>query len=147
MEEVQVVKWCVSQEAGFIFEDEADEARLLGVECRMIRMICGVRLVDRVSTDVLRDRVGVVVKIEDMIIQSRMRCYGHVMRGDINSQMLEVMEVEITGKSKKDLPRKLWEECLMKDLEQYGSRRGDEYDRKKWREQIRAKTANPGQPG
>ena len=68
MEEVQVVKWCVSQEAGFIFEDEADEARLRGVECRMIRMICGVRLVDRVSTDVLRDRVGVVVKIEDMII-------------------------------------------------------------------------------
>ena len=36
----------------------------------MIRMICGVRLVDRVSTDVLRNRVGVVVKIEDMIIQS-----------------------------------------------------------------------------
>ena len=31
----------------------------------MIRM-CGVRLVDRVSTDVLRDRSGVVLKIEDM---------------------------------------------------------------------------------
>ena len=35
----------------------------------MIRMMCGVRLVDRVSTDVYRDRVGVVVKIGDMIIQ------------------------------------------------------------------------------
>ena len=43
-----------------------------GAECRMIRMICGVRLVDRVSTDAHRDRVGVVVKIED-IIQSRLR--------------------------------------------------------------------------
>ena len=32
----------------------------------MIRMMYWVRLVDRVSTDVLRDRVGVVVKIEDM---------------------------------------------------------------------------------
>ena len=39
----------------------ADEMRLRGVERRMIRMMCGVRLVDRVSTDVLRDRVGVVV--------------------------------------------------------------------------------------
>ena len=29
------------------------------------------RLADRVSTDVLRDRVGVFVKTEDMIIQSR----------------------------------------------------------------------------
>ena len=46
----------------------------------MIKMICGVRLVDRVSTDVLRDRVGVVVKIEDMIM------------------ICEVMELEITWK-------------------------------------------------
>ena len=63
----------------------AAEARLRGMECRMIRMMCWVRLVDRVSTDVLRDRVGVAVKIEDMIIQSRLSWYGHVMRGDINS--------------------------------------------------------------
>ena len=33
----------------------------------MIRMMCEVRLVDRVLTDVLWDRVGVVVKIEDII--------------------------------------------------------------------------------
>ena len=43
----------------------ADEARVREVECRMISMICGVRLVDRVSTDVLRDRLGVAVKTED----------------------------------------------------------------------------------
>ena len=46
----------------------ADEARLRGVEHRMIRMMCGVRLVDRLSTDVLLDRVVVVVKIEVMIV-------------------------------------------------------------------------------
>ena len=73
-----------------------DEARLHGVERRMIRMMCGVRLVDRVSTDVLRDRLGVVLKIED-IIQSRLRWYAHVMRGDINSQIREVLKIEITG--------------------------------------------------
>ena len=83
------------------------------------------------STDVLRDRVGVVVKIED-IIQSRLRWYGHVMRGDISSQILEVMEVEITGKKKKGRSRKSWEECVEKDLERYGLRREDAYDRKKW---------------
>ena len=121
----------------------ADEARLRGVERRMIRMMRGVRLVDRVSTDVLRDRVGVVVKIEDMIIQNRLRWYGHFMRGDINSQMCEVMEVEITGKRKKGRPRKSWEECVKKDLEQYGLRREDAYDQKKWRERIRAKITNP----
>ena len=97
----------------------------------MIRMICGVRLVYRVSTNVLRERLGVVVKIEDMIIQNLLRWYGHVMHGDINSQMHEVMEPEITGKRKKGRPWKSWEECVKKDLEQYGLRREDAYDRKK----------------
>ena len=105
--------------------------------------MCGVRLVDRVSTDVLGDRVGVVVKTEDLIIQSRLRSCGHVMRGDVNSQIREVMEVEITGKRKKVRPKKSWEECLKKVLEQYGLIRDDAYDRKKWRERIRAKIANP----
>ena len=37
-----------------------DEVRLHGEEARMIRTLCGVRLVERLSTNVLRDRVGVV---------------------------------------------------------------------------------------
>ena len=48
-----------------------NEARLHGLEHCVIR-ICGVRLVDRVSTEVLWDRVGIVVKIEDVIIQSHL---------------------------------------------------------------------------
>ena len=87
----------------------ADEAGLCGVEHRMISVMCGMRLVDRVSTDILRDWVGVVVKIEDMIIKRRLRWYGHVMRGDINSQKREVLKVKITGKRKKGRPRKSWE--------------------------------------
>ena len=85
----------------------------------MIRM-CGVKLVDRVSTEVLCDRVGVVVKIEDMIIQSHLHWCGNVMHGDINFQIPEVIKVEVTGKRKKGAPRKSCEECLKKDLEQYG---------------------------
>ena len=125
----------------------ADEMRLRGVERRMIRMMCGVRLVDRVSSDVLRDKVGIVVTIKDFIIQRRLRGYGHVIRQDIGSQIREVMEHEIPGKRKKGQPRKSWEECVKKDLERYGLRREDAYDRVKWREHIKAKIANPGHPG
>ena len=50
----------------------------------MVRMMCRMRLVDRVSTDVLHDRVGVAVKNEDMIIQSLLRWYGHAVCADIN---------------------------------------------------------------
>ena len=83
----------------------------------MIRMMCGVRLVDRVSTDVLRNRMGVVVKVEDMIIQSHLRWYGHVIRRDINSQIREVLELEMIGKRKNGRLRTSWEECVKKDLE------------------------------
>ena len=48
--------------------------------------MCGVRLVDRVPTDILCNRLGVVAKIED-IIQNHLWWYGHVMHGDINSQI------------------------------------------------------------
>ena len=94
----------------------------------MIRMMCGVRLVDRVSTDVLCDRLGVVVKNEDMIIQSCLWWYGHVMCGDINSQIRAVMEVQITVKRKEDRLRELWEECVKRHLERYDLRREDVYD-------------------
>ena len=107
----------------------ADEAKLHGVEHRMIRMMCGVRLVDRVSTDVLQDRVGVVVKIGDMIIKSRMWWHDYVIRRDINSQICEVMELEITEKRKKGRSKKLWEECVKKG---FGTNRADAYDREKW---------------
>ena len=46
------------------------------------------------TCDILCDRVGAVVKIEDMTIQSRLWWYGHAMHGDINSHINEVMEVE-----------------------------------------------------
>ena len=78
-----------------------DEAKLHGVEHPMIRMMFWVKLVDRVLTDVLCDKVGVAVKIEEIIIQSCLQWYVHVMRGNINSQIHEVMEVQITGKRRK----------------------------------------------
>ena len=82
-----------------------------------------------------------------MIIQSHLRWYGHVMRGEIDSQIREVMEVEITGKRKKGQPRKSWEECIKKNMEQYSLRREDASNQKKWQERIRPKITNPGQPG
>ena len=51
----------------------ADKVRLRGLNCHMIRTMCGVRLAYRVSTDILHDRVSIVVQIENMIIQSRLQ--------------------------------------------------------------------------
>ena len=52
------------------------------------------------------------------------------MHGDINPQICEVMEVELTGKRNNGRPRKSWEDCVKKDLEQYGLGREDTYNLK-----------------
>ena len=57
-------------------------------------MMYRVRLVDRVSNEVFCDKVGVVVKIEDMIIKSPLRWYGHVMRGDINPKYVRLWKLK-----------------------------------------------------
>ena len=72
----------------------ADEVRLPGVAHRMIRMMCGMRLVERVLTDVLRDKVSVVVKIEDMMIQTHLRWYDHVIRRDTNSHYVSLWNLK-----------------------------------------------------
>ena len=60
----------------------------------MIKMMCGMRLVDRVLTDVLCDMVDVVVKIEDVILQSLLRWYGRVMRRDIDFQIRKLWKLK-----------------------------------------------------
>ena len=60
----------------------------------MIKMMCGMRLVDRVLTDVLCDMVDVAVKIEDVIIQSLLRWYGRVMRRDIDFQIRKLWKLK-----------------------------------------------------
>ena len=47
-----------------------------------------------------------------------------------NSQIREVVELEITVKRKRGQPRKSWKKCVKKDLERYGLRIEDAYDRK-----------------
>ena len=45
--------------------------RLL-LECHMMRMMCGVKVIDSVSSDLLRETMAIfVVKIEYMLIHSR----------------------------------------------------------------------------
>ena len=78
-----------------------------GAERRMVRAMLWVRLVDRVSSDILRGRVGVAVKIQDILLHSRLRWYGHAIRRDTNSQMHELLRLETSGKRKKGQPRKL----------------------------------------
>ena len=104
---------------------------LLGVERHKIRATCGSKLFDRVSSDVLKERLGVVVKIEDILLDSCLQWCGHVIHGD-KSQVRGVMELEIVGKRKYKCPSELWEECLKNDMAGFGLKQEDSEDRERW---------------
>ena len=63
--------------------------------------MCRVSLIDRVSSSVLREKVGVDVKMEDTLVHGRLQWYGHVIRRDTNSQIREIMELEVDAKKPK----------------------------------------------
>lgn len=70
-----------------------------------------------------------------MILQSSLQWYGHVTRQDINFQIQEVMELEITEKgeegSTKEMVGRVME-YMEKDLDRCDLRREDAYDQEKW---------------
>lgn len=79
------------------------------MEGRLIRIICGVRLVDRISSAFFRERVVVFVQVKDIGEHSNLRWYGYIIYPDTDSQILEVMELEIGKKRKEGPPEKSWE--------------------------------------
>ena len=57
------------------------------------------------------------------------------------------MDLEITGKRKKDQPTKSWKKCKKIEFERCGLRREYVYNREKSQGQIKAKIFNPGRLG
>ena len=55
--------------------------RLQTTERRMLRMICGVTLRDKVESTVIASRVG-VNDLEEHLSQKRLRWFGHIVRRD-----------------------------------------------------------------
>jgi len=56
-----------------------NEAALQQAEMRMVRWMCNVKVKDRVSSNELKERLG----IDDIILllqQNRLRWYGHVLQ-------------------------------------------------------------------
>ena len=70
-------------------------------EMKMLRFAMGVTKKDKIRNDYIRsavkaERLGLKVR------ESRLRCYGHVMRRDQKYVWRRVIEMELPGKRKKE---------------------------------------------
>ena len=61
-----------------------NEEALHQVEMRIIRWMCGVKVIDRVPSKQLRDRPG-LDDVISVLPQNRLHWYGHVLRKEDNN--------------------------------------------------------------
>ena len=67
-----------------------DMRKLESTEKRMLRMMCGVTLMDRLRSEDIRERVGVEC-IESWVRQQRLRWFGHVERREERVEIRKIM--------------------------------------------------------
>ena len=120
-----------------------NEETLLRAERRMIRMICGVTVLDRERGEDLKERLGLVDDIMIGVKKSRLRWAGHVMRRDKDEGVKRAMEYKWEGKGVAGRPRRTWHEVVRKDMRDLGLCERDALNREKWRGAIRTIPANP----
>jgi len=58
--------------------------RLMVVEMRMIRWMCGFTRLDRIRNEVIREKVG-VASVEEKLNEIRLKWFGHVKSRAVNT--------------------------------------------------------------
>jgi hypothetical protein len=91
------------------------EQRLQRTEMQMVRWMCGSKLRDRVSSEELRNRLG-IESVKVTIRRGRLRWRGHVERREDTNWVKKCMYLEVEGKK----PRKTWGEVVRKDILDWG---------------------------
>ena len=81
-----------------------DERRLKTTEMRMLQMICGKTLKDKINNDKIREMTG-VVRLEEFLREKRLRWVGHVERMDEERGPVKALLLEVDG-TKKERPKK-----------------------------------------
>ena len=108
-----------------------DERRLKTTEMRMLRMICGKTLKDKMNKEKIREMMD-VVRLEEFLREKRLRWLGHVERMDEERGPVKALLLEVDG-TKKGRPKKRWKEVLECDMTARGLQRLDAQDRERWR--------------
>ena len=81
-----------------------DERRLKTTEMRMLRMICGKTLKDKMNKEKIREMMGVVI-LEEFLREKRLRWLGHVERMDEERGPEKALLLEVDGTKTEDRKR------------------------------------------
>ena len=78
---------------------------ILRTERAMVRIMCGVKLVDRKNMEEMMEMLGIKKTLDRMAKANRVRWYGHVIRTDDDNILKKAMMLEANGKRKRERPK------------------------------------------
>ena len=112
-----------------------DLGRLEAAEMRMLRMMCGITLKDKIRNKKIRMLTGVET-LEEYLRSQRLRWFGHVQRMSGEKAPVKAGEISVDGK-KVGRPKKRWREVVTEDMKRRGLEIEDAMERVKWRRGCR----------
>jgi len=94
----------------------------------MVRAMCGMKLMDRKSTNELMDMLELNETLDQMAIANGVRWFGHVLRRNENDVLREVLQFEVDGRRGRGRPRNTWKKQIEKEMQKAGLKREDAHD-------------------
>ena len=113
-----------------------DERKLNTTEMRMLRMMLGVSLRDKLKNEEVRRRTTVTTSVVTIVERSKLRWYGHLLRKNEEEVVRQAWEEPIKGKRSRGRQLKRWKDKLRERLEELGLKEQDAQDKQKWRRGI-----------
>ncbi|XP_064101858.1 uncharacterized protein LOC135212417 [Macrobrachium nipponense] len=98
---------------------------------RLLMWIMGISLFERLDNDEIRR--DSLVKITEVIRDSRLRWYGHVLRMDDEEGVRRDWEEPVRGRRPRRRQKIRWRDKVKEDMERRGLVEDDAFDRRQWR--------------
>ena len=95
-----------------------DERKLNTTEMRMLRMMLGVTLKDRLRNEDVRRRTTVTTSMITIVEGSKLRWYGHLLRKDEEEIVRQLWEEPIKGRRSRGRQLKRWKDGLRERLQE-----------------------------
>ena len=110
-------------------------------ERAMVKRMCGVKLVDRLNTVALMERLGLEDSVLEVVRRSGLRWLGHVLRSEDDDPIKIVWRLEEDVVRGRGRPKMTWKDNMKREAKRCGLKEEDAPDRTKWR-RLSWKNAN-----
>ena len=120
-----------------------EENILEKTEMRMLRIIKGMTVKDKMKSEDIRKELG-IGSIKSKARESRLRWFGHVHRREQESKIRQEMDMEIPERRPRGRPRGRWRDLVNRDMRELLVVPEDAGDRNFWRRRIRTADPSPG---